>query len=158
MSPSAGITITGVSRVDMSSTESTSSPMMPLTQELTTTTAPHAMSYKLTSMYGIPHGHAVALCMPYCWRVLLERGDGELQGRLKEIATLMTGYADATPGDGLDAFGRFFGGLGLDATVTGKPGDVDMLVGSVNPQRLSNFPISLSRDTIESIYQTIVLV
>lgn len=28
---------------------------------ITQTTAPHAMSYKLTSMYKLPHGHAVAL-------------------------------------------------------------------------------------------------
>lgn len=29
--------------------------------DITTTTAPHAFSYKFTSLYGIPHGHAVAL-------------------------------------------------------------------------------------------------
>lgn len=29
------------------------------------TTAPHAFSYGITSMYGIPHGHAVALSLPY---------------------------------------------------------------------------------------------
>ena len=28
------------------------------------TTAAHALSYKITSQYGIPHGHAVALCLP----------------------------------------------------------------------------------------------
>lgn len=28
------------------------------------TTAAHALSYKITSKYGIPHGHAVALCLP----------------------------------------------------------------------------------------------
>ena len=38
---------------------------------ITQTTAPHAMSYKLTSLYGIPHGHAVALCLPKVWRHML---------------------------------------------------------------------------------------
>lgn len=33
--------------------------------DITTTTAPHAFSYKFTSLYGIPHGHAVALTFPY---------------------------------------------------------------------------------------------
>ena len=32
---------------------------------LTRTTAPHAMSYVLTSKYGYAHGHAVALSFPY---------------------------------------------------------------------------------------------
>ena len=34
---------------------------------ITTTTAPHAMSYKLTSLYNLPHGHAVAICLPKVW-------------------------------------------------------------------------------------------
>ena len=34
---------------------------------ITATTAAHAMSYKLTSLYGIPHGHAVGLCLPEVW-------------------------------------------------------------------------------------------
>ena len=38
---------------------------------ITQTTAPHAMSYKLTSMYHIPHGHAVAVCLPKVWRYML---------------------------------------------------------------------------------------
>ncbi|MBR1766792.1 MAG: phosphonoacetaldehyde reductase, partial [Bacteroidales bacterium] len=36
------------------------------------TTAPHAMSYKLSSLYGVPHGHAVALCLPEVWLYMLE--------------------------------------------------------------------------------------
>lgn len=31
---------------------------------ITQTTAAHAMSYKLTLLYGIPHGRAVFLCLP----------------------------------------------------------------------------------------------
>ena len=31
---------------------------------ITQTTAPHAFSYKITSLYGLPHGHAVAVCLP----------------------------------------------------------------------------------------------
>jgi alcohol dehydrogenase class IV len=35
------------------------------------TTAAHAMSYKLTSMLGVAHGYAVALCMSMVWEHLL---------------------------------------------------------------------------------------
>jgi len=32
---------------------------------ITKTTAPHALSYGFTSMFGLPHGHAVALFLPF---------------------------------------------------------------------------------------------
>ena len=35
------------------------------------TTAAHAMSYKITSLYGTSHGHAVSLCLPYIWEYML---------------------------------------------------------------------------------------
>ena len=39
---------------------------------ITQTTAPHAFSYKLTSLFGLPHGHAVALCLPEIWDFMLD--------------------------------------------------------------------------------------
>ena len=36
---------------------------------LSQTTAVHAMSYKVTSLYYLPHGHAVAVCLPEIWRL-----------------------------------------------------------------------------------------
>ena len=126
---------------------------------LTTTTAPHAMSYKLTSLFGIPHGHAVAMCMPHCWQALLAWGDGEVQARLTEIAALMTGDSDAmstASADGLVAFERLFSSLGIAGTVDGTADDVDMLVSSVNVERLSNFPLALSADDLAAMYSLIV--
>ena len=38
---------------------------------ITQTTAPHAFSYKITSMYKLPHGHAVAICLPEIWKYML---------------------------------------------------------------------------------------
>ena len=38
---------------------------------ITATTAAHAMSYKITSLYGLPHGHAVAVCLPEIWEYML---------------------------------------------------------------------------------------
>ena len=39
------------------------------------TTAGHAMCYKLTSMYGIAHGHAVALCVARLWPYMVSHLD-----------------------------------------------------------------------------------
>lgn len=124
---------------------------------LTTTTAPHAMSYKLTSMYGIPHGHAVAMCMPYCWRALLDRSDEGLNAELTELAVIMTGKNDAEPIDGLTAFNSFFRSLDLDNSVSSTSDDIAELVSSVNNKRLSNFPITMFEDEIEAIYRKIVI-
>ena len=38
---------------------------------ITQTTASHAMSYKITSLYNVPHGYAVALCLPRLWTYML---------------------------------------------------------------------------------------
>ena len=39
---------------------------------ITTTTAAHAMSYKLSSEFHIAHGHAVGLCLPVIFQYTLE--------------------------------------------------------------------------------------
>lgn len=138
---------------------------------LTTTTAPHAMSYKLTSMYGIPHGHAVALCMPHCWRELLDtciRADcHELVTdadatwlRLKEISGLMcTGQVNgcSDPVEGFMAFEEFVCKLGLENSWRDKVrfGDVAVLANSVNAARLSNFPIKLDEQALHRMYRDI---
>ena len=64
---------------------------------ITQTTAPHAFSYKLTSMYRLPHGHAVALCMREIWPYMLnhlnkcvdKRGTAHLENVLDEIANTL---------------------------------------------------------------------
>ena len=124
---------------------------------LTTTTAPHAMSYKLTSLYGIPHGHAVALCMPSCWTILLERGSGETHDRLCEIAALVTGCDDAGAEDGLVAFEGLVEILGLDEVyVDVFEGHLDLLVDRVNVWRLSNFPCVITRDELIDSYRSVL--
>lgn len=37
--------------------------------------AAHAMSYKVTSLYHLPHGHAVAVCLPEIWTYMLAHPD-----------------------------------------------------------------------------------
>lgn len=123
---------------------------------LTTTTAAHAMSYKLTSLFGIAHGHAVALCLPYCWKTLLERASVQTQERLFELDCLLTGSTDPTRGAGLDAFANMFSTMELPEHVEGSNANVDVLVQSVNLERLSNFPLQLNADELRSAYRSIL--
>ncbi len=40
----------------------------------TRTTIPHGLGYHLTKEYGLPHGHAVALTIPYFFRINMDAG------------------------------------------------------------------------------------
>lgn len=138
---------------------------------LTTTTAPHAMSYKLTSRYGIAHGHAVALCMGPVWRKLLETADDATRTRLAEIDLLMvassvndstaesteahaenTSGATIPLGAGLAAFERILTLADLGTPAGAQASDLDALAASVNAQRLSNHPVTLNEEELRTLY------
>ena len=109
---------------------------------VTATTAPHAMSYKLTGLYGIPHGHAVAVCLPRVWRYMAAHGDAALRTELDAL-TALTG--------GPDAFDALLKKLGI-APPTVRAEDIGLLVASVNPQRLNNNPLPLDAAALHALY------
>ena len=122
------------------------------------TTAPHAMSYKLTSLYGLPHGHAVAVCLPEVWAYMLRsmegcidiRGEKYLRKVFMEIETCV-----GTPEDFRDLLKR----LGIGYPISrAKQADVEILADSVNEIRLKNNPVQIPREQIREIYGRIVLV
>lgn len=49
------------------------------------TTAGHALSYKLTSLYNLPHGYAVALCLPKVWRYMHNQETARCAEEMKEL-------------------------------------------------------------------------
>ena len=111
---------------------------------LTTTTAPHAMSYKLTSLYGLPHGHAAALCLPKVWRYM--RGFEDIAAALG-----VQGCAGA-----VSFFEDLLKTLELYPPKNIGAEDFDILAGSVNAQRLRNHPVLMERETIKSLYKEIL--
>jgi alcohol dehydrogenase class IV len=129
---------------------------------LAQTTAGHAMSYKLSSLYHIAHGHSVSLCvsalLPYTiqntGRCIDARGTEYLEGILKQIAEAY-GCRDVK---GLpDVFNDIvFGHLGLSVPAVSDPEDYKTLSSSVNPVRLKNYPVLLDEETIDSLYHQIV--
>ncbi len=126
---------------------------------LTTTTAAHAMCYKLTSYYGLAHGHAAALCLESCWRVLLDEAaqNEELSKTLREIAEQICADCGASAEDGLV---RYLEMLDMAQFPTQwAPADdavVPELAASVNVERLSNFPLTLTSEAIESMYRSLL--
>lgn len=110
---------------------------------ITATTAAHAMSYKLTSLYGIPHGHAVGLCLPEVWA---EMADAE---HLRKVFAAM-------PVD-LAWIRQLLKELGMEYPVSrNREQELEVLTASVNPVRLKNNPVMLEKDTLRAMYERIV--
>ena len=131
---------------------------------LAQTTAAHAMSYKITSMYGLPHGHAVAVCLPEIWEYMLShpgkcvdpRGERYLSEVFGEISSSM---GEASPEGAVRAFREMMALMDLRNPVaeSGKrSGDLDILSRSVNPIRLKNNPVSLDSEVLLSLYSSIL--
>ncbi|MCR5600116.1 MAG: phosphonoacetaldehyde reductase [Ruminococcus sp.] len=128
---------------------------------ITRTTAGHAMCYKLTTLYGISHGHAAALCnmvlIPHMLANISKCSDMRGTEHLGEV---LSGIAEAL-GCGMESLPQFFSGLvselGLAAPKMKSDSDIDILKKSVDPVRLRNHPVSLSAEDIEKLYRQILM-
>ena len=128
---------------------------------LTRTTAAHAMCYKFTSLFDVPHGHAVMLCLPEVWQFMLEhmeqcrdpRGTGYLERTLKELAKLL---GQCSTGEAVRFLKKLRFELGLLVPDHISDEQMEYMVNSVNVQRLMNFPVKIREDQLRKIYQQIV--
>lgn len=129
---------------------------------ITQTTAPHAFSYKITSLYGLPHGHAVAACLPAIWNYMIEhldlcidaRGKDYLWKIFEQIAAAMD---DESPEKAVRSFERMMELMELTTPLSSnKMADVELLSASVNPIRLKNNPVKLDDETIRNLYSDIL--
>lgn len=125
------------------------------------TTAGHAMCYKLTSLYGIAHGHGVALCVARLWPYMIlhidkcmdKRGREYLKEVFKELADVMGG-SDAY--SAANKFSSMVSELGLLAPRIHGDSELELLKASVNRERLKNTPILLEDDDISNLYRQIL--
>ncbi len=127
---------------------------------ITQTTAAHAMAYKLTTLFGISHGHAAALCLVALWPYMLEHLDSCVDERGTEhLETVFTRLSDLFGADsqpaGAQRFGRLLAGLDMPGLRTPRAYEYGILRKSVNPERLKNNPVSLDQDAIETLYRSI---
>ena len=111
---------------------------------ITTTTAPHAMCYKLTSLYGLPHGHAVALCLPKVWRHM---------GGFDDIAIAL---GEQSCEEAVSFLEKLLQDLGISSPKNAVATDLELLTNSVNTQRLKNNPVRFDKSTIKSLYKEIL--
>ena len=119
---------------------------------LTTTTAAHAMSYKLTKLYGIPHGHAAALCLPEVYSYIAENADRCTDSVAAVAAELPELLCCESYGDAVAFLRKLPESLGLVTPADVTDEEIELLTASVNTERLSNTPVIPDRDDIREMY------
>lgn len=118
---------------------------------LTKTTAAHAMSYGLTSTYGLAHGHAAALSLRAVWShymLVAENGGpgtGPLQRSLDDLNEI---FGVRTTLQALGKLDAILETVRFDETI-----DVDALVMGVNTERMGNSPIPMAPGDIRRAYE-----
>ena len=129
---------------------------------ITATTAAHAFSYKITSLYKLPHGHAVAVGLPVIWKYMIENLDKCVDGRGQDYLTsIFTEIAHAmnceSPIQAIKKFRQMMMELELsNPVINTKEDDLRVLSTSVNPVRLKNNPIIIDKVTALNLYEKIL--
>ena len=127
---------------------------------ISTTTAPHAISYPLTTFFGIPHGHAVALSLGKFFeinsnidnnKIIDIRGKEYLRDTMSELFSLF-GVSNAS--NCLGVWQDLMRKVGLEISLKElgirKNSDIQKVVHHCNLQRLKNNPVEVSTRTLVS--------
>lgn len=129
---------------------------------ITKTTAAHAMSYKMTSLFGISHGHSAALCLPKVWKYMIRHMDQCTDERGKKY--LESVFYDISKALGCDSPAEAAAYLEhlieeeLELRFTNPVTEEEMaqLVHSVNVERLANNPVILDGAALAEIYREVL--
>lgn len=133
---------------------------------ITRTTACHAVSYPITSYFGVPHGHAVALTLVSMLKynsqvtessLLDKRGTAYAREAINEIVTLL-GASDVE--DASNKLENLMIEIGLNVRLSElgiKRQDISLIIKrGFNPDRVNNNPRRLSGNALRKILNEIV--
>lgn len=129
---------------------------------ITATTAAHAMSYKITSLYKFPHGHAVAVCLPEIWEYMIGHMDKCIDIRGKDyLSSIFDSIAKAmgknNPEGAIALFRNMIAQMELgNPSSDNLCSDLIALSSSVNTVRLNNNPITIGEAELNKLYKTII--
>ena len=129
--------------------------------DVTTTTAGHAMCYKLTGLYGLAHGHAAALCVDALWPWMLshpERRGGTLAQAGMDLrwAALAQAFGAESAAEAQGMFHALLAGMALPKPSLRDEAELETLAASVNPERLGNHPFALTPEDLKTLYRGIL--
>jgi len=124
---------------------------------ITRTTVPHALSYTLTSKYGYPHGHAVALTFPFFLKYYLDGKETEYMGSdYRQYVTKMNRLREEL-GLGKDPFlamKDYIKRLGLQYDPLRAFDEIVVACG-INLERAKNSPMKIDEGVIMAAIQSI---
>lgn len=128
---------------------------------ITQTTAGHAMCYKMTSLYGIAHGHAVAICVEKLWGYMVENIDKCIDQRGQKYLTDMFSELDEifdckNQEHAYQKFSAIIKTCSFDKIYKDDVNSIELLADSVNPVRLKNNPIKMTKNDFEYLYGKII--
>jgi alcohol dehydrogenase class IV len=124
---------------------------------ITQTTAAHAFSYKVTSLYGLPHGHAVAVCLHHIWeymnvhpeKCIDNSGEEYLKSTFLDIAHAL---GCDTVSEAISLFRSMLDEMEISQPISReREKELEILSSSVNPIRLKNNPVELDGETVNII-------
>ena len=121
---------------------------------VTKTTAGHALSYKLGSIYQLPHGLATAMVNRALYPFMCRE-----KSRMTEPENLLflaKCFLAETEEEGAKRYREILEDLEILPNLSVKEGDLENLVAAVNPERLSNHPIALREEDIGLLYKEIL--
>lgn len=126
---------------------------------ITATTAAHAMSYKMTTLYGIPHGHAVGIGLAYIWEYMIENPQKCIDVRGKDyLIQVFDDIAKSLGGKNAEEGDLIFKNLLKELEISGPKAtseQLEILTSSVNVGRLKNNPVELDNNTLYKLYKSI---
>ena len=124
---------------------------------ITRTTVPHALSYTLTSKYGYPHGHAVALTFPFFLKYYLEGSVESYRGndfekyldKMDRLRLLLNINSDP-----FKTMKNYINQLGLRFDQK-KDFDDIVVANGINLERAKNSPMRIDKEIIMNAVQSI---
>ena len=110
----------------------------------------------------MPHGHAVAVCLPEIWEYMIGNMEKCLDKRGKDYLDIVfnriaKSMGCDSPQKAIEKFRKVMIEMNLECPVAGnKEDELKVLTLSVNPVRLKNNPVKLEEEKIKEIYSIIL--
>lgn len=129
------------------------------------TTAPHALSYKITSDYGVPHGEAVSLTLGtiLVFNSLIEEGEVSDSRGLNYVKTTINEIIQMLDCDNAEEARKRLEHLSIKIGLRTKLSRcgireeaIESLSKGVNIQRLANNPRKFNEESIKNIFKQIL--
>lgn len=129
------------------------------------TTAAHAVSYPITSFFHVPHGHAVALTLPYFIEFNYDVDPKNLQDKrgikfVKNIFNELLGVIGArTPAEAREKFLYIMNNIKLETNLLklgiDNSGIEIIIKNGFSPQRMKNNPKAVSKSDLKKMLRNI---